>query len=172
MCTFIIPISRFASPVRAYFMWEFRVKTWDRKRSWKFTTPINACRSCHMFIALQIYMIQYPKNSITPPKDHTNPKKSLAWYSAKCPWSLREMPCLPVKCDVYPRKRASPFHPQNICGSCVCLTNLVTRMPTNSTTGLCSDTSPMVSFAFKIEFEGIEGKTPALMQTYKWLSEN
>jgi hypothetical protein len=50
-------------------------------------------------------------NSVWPLKDQTNPQKSLAWNSVKYPWSLRDMRCLPglpVKCDVYPRKRATP----------------------------------------------------------------
>ena len=40
-------------------MRESRDKTWDLKSSWKFVTPRN---SCHMFVALQIAMILYPRN--------------------------------------------------------------------------------------------------------------
>ena len=67
----------------------------------------------------------------------------------KCAVFTREMLCLPVKCDVYPRKRATPS--QNF-------------VHPNSLTGIFSDTSPMVSFVSKTE--------PALNQTHASLGEN
>ena len=60
---------------------EFRDKTWDLKRFWKFATPGSSC--------YRLIWINAPRNrelSVATGRSD-DPKKSLAWNSVKYPWT-------------------------------------------------------------------------------------